>query len=258
MDSPTYGAVIGGDRDSLDRLLTALRSDGFACLHLDAPDLHAALETALGEAARLDGFRFPPIDATRPNYTKVQKQAFEALFTIATNLLDALVMSVKRDSALHQALAEMRHAPQPLFQRDDEPFVAGQPFSQSFFNLFNYDSGLLNPHADRSLLTVIKVRGGRFESGQQSALWVCDAEGQWRDADAAVGDDEVIVLVGEDFASLPIAAELGVYAAEHAVRVDPTGEYVSHSHFRPDPATPPEGNRVSAAFILRHEEETSL
>ena len=258
MSSPTYSAVARGDSDALGRLVDALRTRGFACLHLDDVSLHEKLQAALGEASRLDGFRFPPIDSTHPDYSSVQKQAFEALYKIATTVLESVLGTTSGPEGLRRALAQRREAPQPLFQRDDEPFVVGQPFSQSFFNLFNYDSGLLNPHADRSLLTVIKVRAGRHASDQQSALWVCDGQGLWRNADAAVGENEVILLVGEDLASLPIAQDLGVFAAEHAVRVDPKGAYVSHSHFRPDPDTPSDGNRVSAAFILRHEEEPSL
>ena len=130
------------------------------------PPTSTRLRDGAGEAARLDGFDFP-IDATRPNYTKVQKQAFEALFTIATNLL--MRWSCPQGTRRCTWPWRIAHGPSHCFS-DDEPFRRVNR-SVSPFNLFNYDSGLLNPHADR-LLTVIKVRGGWFESGQSAPGFV--------------------------------------------------------------------------------------
>ena len=60
-------------------------------------------------------------------------------------------------------------------------------------------------------------------------------------------------MVGEDFEALPFSKKLGLYGAQHAVRVDPQGEFIEHSHFRRDPASAEVQNRKSAAFILRQE-----
>lgn len=245
-------ALVRKDRPTIDTLRTDLRNRGFVCVHVDHEALSASLQDALVDAAALDGFRFPPIDASQPDYTPPRRAAFESLFQVATTCLDALFTDETVPKFLADALEDVRTNGVTLFDSDHEPFTAGQPFSQSFFNLFNYNQGLLNPHADRSLLTVIRVQAG-LNLGAQSALWVRGPDDSWHNADAAVGADEVIILVGEDCEALPAAQRLGLYGAEHAVRVDPTGQYVSHSHFRPDPDTPPNRNRISAAFILRHE-----
>ena len=244
------------EESAVRRLRDALRMQGFACVVVDQTPLADALEAALTDAAGLDGFRFPPIDDSTPQYTPIRREAFQRLFEISTTCLDALLYNQRLPTWLQEALLQLRRSPAVLFAPDNqghEPFQSGQPFQDSFFNLFNYDRGLLNAHVDRSLLTIIKVQQPPDDGAAHSALWVRGPDDQWRDADAAVQADEVLVLVGEDCAELPCAQTLGVHAAEHAVRVDPNGEYVSHSHFRPDPGSMPEQNRRSAAFILRHE-----
>jgi len=246
-------ALRRGESSTIDALRSALRHHGFACVRIDDDRHDEVLADAIEEAAALDGFRFPPIDDSQPNYTPIRRAAFQSLFHIATDCFGALFQGETVPAAIQSALSETRAGEQILFEDENEPFSVGQPFSESFFNLFNYNCGLLNPHADRSLLTVIKVRAGQNLGAKQSALWVQDPKGGWCNADTAIGPDEVVVLVGEDTATLSASMSMGLYAAEHAVRVDPVGEYVPHSHFRRDPATPREGNRISAAFILRHE-----
>ena len=65
-------------------------------------------------------------------------------------------------------------------------------------------------------------------------------------------------MIGEDLEETQIASSLKLYAAQHAVRVDPTGSYIDRSHYNPDPDTIPCKNRSSAALILRHEESNNL
>lgn len=145
-----------------------------------------------------------------------------------------------------------------LFHPDEnEPFEPGQAFSHSFFNQFNYNHGSLNAHVDRSLLTVIYTTAAQDNNNLQSgssALWVKDTEGTWHNADRAVQRDQVIVMVGEDLEKAGIASRLGLFAAEHAVRVDPSGLHIERSHFRRDPSCA-DGvrNRLSVAMNLRHE-----
>ena len=100
--------------------------------------------------------------------------------------------------------------------------------------------------------------------------------------------NRVIVMIGEDLEETGIAESLGLYAASHAVRVDPFGPYIERSHYRPDPeeetkkanttgtttttnnnnntasnrvsttninTTHNNSSRVSAALILRHDPE---
>ena len=93
-------------------------------------------------------------------------------------------------------------------------------------------------------------------------------------------------MIGEDLEETGIAESLGLYAASHAVRVDPFGPYIERSHYRPDPEeetkkanttgttsttststtnnhatttntnnTHSNSSRVSAALILRHDPE---
>ena len=238
-------------------LIAELLRYGFCRVEVDDTDIHHALEEGLDEASRLDSFRFPPINTEHPpQYNQARREAFTALFDVATTCLRALLTS--RDPlALSRALDEIR-APQRNPFMDDErsaesdPFAEDHPFHPSFFNLFNYDHGALNSHLDRSLLTIIKVRP-RVISGR-SSLWIANKSGQWTNGDRAVSEGAkraVIVMIGEDGARLPFAADAGLYPAEHCVRLYPEGTYIERSHHRHDPEAHPTENRLSAAFILR-------
>jgi len=163
-------------------------------------------------------------------------------------------------------MGALKHADsQKLFSaHPHEPFQAGQPFAWTFFNLFNYQNGLLNPHVDRSLLTVIySSPPSSGTATTSSTLWIQDRHGAWHDGDrAAAKEDQVVVMVGEELAETGIAANLDLIPALHAVKVDPQGPNISRPHFRPDPAQQQatvggavgESNyRLSAALILRHD-----
>ena len=119
-------------------------------------------------------------------------------------------------------------------------------------------------HQDGVDTTAIIESNGELPSGydasqRRSALWIKDNKQTWHNADQAVTPHEAIVMVGEDLMSshdneASIASTLGLYAAEHAVRVDPMGMRIERSHFRKDPrCTAGTANRCSAAMILRHE-----
>lgn len=89
-----------------------------------------------------------------------------------------------------------------------------QPFSSSFFNLFNYDFGLLNIHKDRYLITCIYP--SRFEQlssietetdaglnrKRRSSMWIRNKIGEWCNADNLTKSDECIVMIGEDMEAI--------------------------------------------------------
>ncbi len=243
------------DHPAVSALRTSLRRHGFAVVNVTDTELLTGLEDALAEAQTLDGFRFPPNDESPAIYTAARRSGFRSLFRIAVSVFSALLHELESPLPLRKALEEIRCDIPALFGIDGEghePFEGVTSFAQSFFNLFNYDSGLLNPHCDRSLLTVVKVSPGQ-SNAPQSALWVKNCDGDWTNADNAAAENAVLIMIGEDCEAIPAINNLGLYGAEHAVRVDPAGDYLAHSHFRPDPATPQAGNRRSAAFILRHD-----
>lgn len=248
-------ALIERSPSGLSVLRADLQRRGYARVRVDDVVLHTALIDAIEDATALVGFRFPPLDEPAV-YTPARRRAFCALYAIAVEVFKALMHGLDCPPSIHKALQGTDATESSLFGPDGkghQPFCDGQAFSQSFFNLFNYDGGALNPHVDRSLLTVIRVQPGRNEFGQQSALWVEGADGVWRNADNDVTPEDVLILIGEDCEAIPSIQEYPLKAAAHSVRVDPSGAYIAHSHFRPDPETPATQNRKSAAFILRHE-----
>lgn len=252
----TLSSLLNGCPIAKTRFIEQLKQRGFACLALDNQALLSALEDGLEEARRLEGFRFPPNDESPTVYNRVTRATFRALFEVSTGCFRALCAHETVPGVLQDALDALSQPGPVLFGEDaqpHEPFCDAHVFAQSFFNLFNYNHGLLNPHFDRSLLTVIKALGGKNQEQPQSALWIRGSDGEWTNADQAVSPDEVIIMIGEDCETLDFASRLGLYAAKHAVRVDPAGQYIAHSHFRPDPNTPTQHNRRSAAFILRHD-----
>jgi hypothetical protein len=241
----------------VQQLISQLRSKGFGIVTVDDEAKLSGLRIALQQAEQLPGFRFPPIEGDIV-YDAQKRQAFQALFSVAKTCLGALLSAKKPatssspDAAGNLQVALEQAKDLELFASNPhEPFQQGQPFSQSFFNLFNYNHGLLNPHVDRSLMTVIYSSQKRTsDDSLHSALWIQDRYGQWRDGDeAAAKEDQVIVMTGEE-----LSLDLDFVPALHAVKVDPTGPNLSRPHFRPDPDNM--GSRLSAALILRHEPTT--
>ena len=246
----------GVDPTAVRSFVEQLRRRGFALVSVDDREMDALLQQGLVDASKLEGFRFPPHDAKDAVYTPLRRLVFRALLKISVTCLRALIRGEPSAADYEDAIRDSLAPNFPLFSPDfngHDPFTSGQPFGQSFFNLFNYNEGLLNPHYDRSLMTVIKVRPGQNEESSQTALWAKNATDEWTNVDLSVGVNDVVVMIGEDAEGLAFATRHGIYAAEHAVRVTPDGEYIPHSHFQRDPRTPINKNRVSAAFILRHE-----
>jgi len=253
-------------------MLRQLRNQGFCCVTVDEHDTLRHLKLALPEAKKLTGFRFPPMEeGATISYSENQRQIFRALFRVATTCLGALLKESLPSSsveALTKALQDSECSNPPFGRhRPHEPFQPGQPFAWTFFNLFNYQNGLLNPHVDRSLMTVIYSSppppANLCQLKKRSTLWIRDRHGIWRDGDrAAAGDDQVVVMVGEELqesgivVSAATAAGGDLVPALHAVKVDPNGGNLPRPHFCPDPAQEHDATvdpRMSAALILRHD-----
>jgi hypothetical protein len=249
----------------VQQLISQLHSKGFGIVTVDDESKLSGLRIALQQAEQLPGFRFPPIEGDIV-YDAQKREAFQALFSVAKTCLGALLSAKKPatssspDAANNLQVALEQGKDLELFASNPhEPFQQGQPFSQSFFNLFNYNHGLLNPHVDRSLMTIIySSQRRRIGDSRHSTLWIQDRYGHWRDGDeAAAKEDQVIVMTGEELSLEGAAVDLDfLVPALHAVKVDPTGPNLSRPHFRPDPDNA--GSRLSAALILRHEPTTKI
>lgn len=247
-------------------LFTAsLARNGYAKVLVDEDEHVQTLNRSLIAARSLVGFRFPPINSTQPvQYDDVKRDCFRSLYSLTRAALAAILETAlgggkasSRAETLRHCLKDASHPREVLFGKNGDghvPFAnASDAFSTSFFNLFHYNHGLLNVHKDRCLVTAIfaDVPQPASDGGKpKSALWVRGATGSWQNVDAQIEANEVVFLVGQDMEA--IAAEMGIplYAAEHCIRVDPDGEPISRSHFRPDPDTSTTHNRASAAFIL--------
>lgn len=260
-------AARGASPASRILLLRQLRDRGFACVTVDEVETLQHLQLAIPEARKLSGFRFPPMEeGANILWTETQRQIFLALFRVAKTCLGALLEEAVPNSASNRLtnILEESAASPPFKFHPNEPFQSSQPFAWTFFNLFNYKNGLLNPHVDRSLITVIYSSSSPPQllpltsTETRSALWIQDRHGTWHDGDrAAAGDDQVLVMIGEEFQEAGLVmADDDLYPALHAVKVDPKGENLARPHFRPDPAQDTSIEpRISAALILRHDLE---
>lgn len=274
MGSCTLAGLRHVSPSSTKSLLHQLRQTGFAVVSVEKP-VQMILQGAIQQAQQLDTFRFPDINHIQ--YNEPKRAAFRGLFDIAVTTLKAILLTTATTTStttstdtypsstndvqkLLEAI-EQRPTLQELFPDNNphEPFAKRHTFSSSFFNLFNYDNGLLNPHVDRSLVTVLysyKPNDTSYSEDHDehpgcSTLWIQDRNGHWRDGDrASSGANQVLVMVGDE---LPQLDDDTIRPAKHAVKVDPCGDVLPHSHFCRDPQSPPRQNRKSVAFILRHE-----
>lgn len=243
-------ALKRGDESYQTQLITQLKQRGFALLQIDLKDRADAIKQGLLEAAQLKGFRFPPINVDEVHYQPIHRMVFSALYQTAIDCLS--LFAHKHIQALAQVDALFSHSLH-------DPFPKEHLFHPTFFNLFNYDHGSLNAHQDRGLLTIIHVEPPTAQNQPCSALWVEDPQGTWHNADFAVYQQVeqapqscfALLLLGEEGELHLSSQHRGLYAAEHAVRVDPSGDYLEHSHHQRDPAAFISGNRRSAALILR-------
>ena len=259
IQSVSLQALEHEDAAAVEVFSTSLQTRGFGVVRLDNCDDSSLLREALLRCKSMGEFRFPPVGESA-HYKEEHKACFKVLFRITRQCLKALLGGHREfqstTTPLFDALEESFSPGYALFGDDEEenyPFGNDDAaFATSFFNIFHYDYGLLNAHRDRCLLTAIFVNQETTEDLSRSALWVKGADDAWVNADAMVESNEVVILLGEEFQSLAESAGLSLRAAEHCIRVDPKGPNLERAHHRADPATPPKGNRMSAALILSH------
>ena len=243
-------ALSNPTRGHKEELINQLKTRGFGLLKLDIDERAEAIEEGLAEAAQLDGFRFPPINVDEVHYHPVHRAVFSSLYETAIDCLAPFASDeLERLAGVEELFSRSPH----------EPFPAEHPFHPTFFNLFNYDHGSLNSHQDRGLVTIIHVDPPSAQGQALSALWVEGPQGRWRNADQVVREQQTrapestfaLLLLGEEGEALLAPRFEGLYAAEHAVRVDPEGGFLERSHHQRDPSASERGNRLSAALILR-------
>ena len=231
----------------LSLIIEQIQERGFAFLSLHQKRYLSLLHKQLQLSAST--FRFPPLEGNI-DYDAPKREIFAFLFEIARNILEHILSSFPT----HQDVISLQHQlkraqTETLFSHPNEPFSSGQAFSGSFFNLFHYDYGCLNTHKDRYLVTVIAAHSLQDEI-PRSALWVRSSTGTWHNVDRLLPADTLVVLIGEELSALAQECGISLPASDHCIRVDPRGEYISHSHHRRDPQTPERENRRSIAFVL--------
>ena len=262
-------------------LLAPLARRGYAVVHLRS-GTSEALRGALQAWSLRGRFRHPPVpemdDDGNGNFNEEddacfpeERACFNVLFSECREgirLLDREWRELEGVSlgapveSLPDGDVFLPNEPLPFQGLSSRDTSRDMPFDQSFFNVFNYDHGTLNPHVDRGLITMVYGYNTN-KSSSASQLWLRDLETKkWIEAEAACeaddadghGSDCALLFAGEQLERLTGGR---VRAVEHCVRVDPEGEFLNRSHFTRDPAADSIGNRLSAAMIFSfHEEET--
>ena len=275
-------------------LLSSLARHGYAVVQ-PSREAAGALRQALLAWRDRGTFRHPPVpddvhddDAAAAAFPDA-RGCFNALFGVCRDSLRRLdrewqaAEGAPLGAPLHELPAGDVFLPSPHAELPFEGIPKATVFDESFFNLFNYDHGSLNPHVDRGLITIVYGFSGGREGGvvmdegggdpepepaATSRLWVRDlSTGRWRDAEAACAregahvdgggggsgsSDRALLFAGERLEQLTAGK---VRAVEHCVRVDPDGAFLNRSHHTRDPAAAATGNRLSAAMIFSYAEE---
>ena len=243
-----------------------LANFGFVKVSLPVGTLLDSLRGGIAEGDRMDTFRFPPVGEPAV-YTDAHRNCFRALYRLGRGGLNWILSCIEGASEpaahLRRLLRSSDERSAELFAPDGlghAPFTDEQiaAFSSSFFNIFDYEHGSLNGHKDRYLTTTIFASVSMDTAHERSALWVRGADDIWRNVDSTLGTNEVVFMIGEELEALLSESGLGLFAADHCIRVDPEGEFIERAHFRRDPTSLVGGNRVSAAFVLGDESIEAL
>ena len=144
-------------------ILQALRTRGFAVRTI-APSAKAVLAPALRSWQAQGQFRFPPVIENPPGvseWPRLYKRSFVEHMAIATqafaDILDEL--EHERSEGLPARLQALRAALVPrgdhVASRQRRAVPRHDALSTSFINFFNYQHGLLAPHRDRCLITIV-------------------------------------------------------------------------------------------------------
>ena len=248
------------DGGARQRLIKSLREFGFVRVRLPKTGVLDELKMGIDIGRHMTSFRFPPVNGDTI-YTDEHRACFRALYSLSRQCLAWLIRGISaRDSDVHNAILRLDASydvSEKLFGeagQSNTPFTHERaPFANSFFNIFHYDYGLLNAHKDRYLITAIYADANPSTATNRSVLWVRARNGSWTNVDALLEPDVMVFMVGEDLEHVLKNTDLELYAAEHCIRVDPDGERLERAHFRPDPSTSTQGNRLSVAFILGDE-----
>lgn len=234
--------------------VASIKNHGFAILNTDGVEEQSAMLRTLQEAEQMRTFRFPS-HSEDPHYTEDQRASFKGLFQWGQICLRTLLNHLDPDGTqsakLHRTLdgAQDMDILFPPHGLGHTPFPEGVDFSGSFFNIFNYDYGLLNHHKDRYLVTVVTVHQPSDVEGR-TVLWANSPTLGWVNIDAHMAPGDVAIFTGEDFEVLSESLGARQEAVLHCTRVDPTGDRLPKYDDQPDPSTPPTGNRISMAFVL--------
>lgn len=242
--------------DTMNSLRDTLLQDYYAVISIDDPRAVSTLKRAVNEFDPEQTFRFPAADG-ESEYSENHKECFEVLYEAALTCTQAIWKSSAKLAEhfphVSDAVAKWERGDFKLFGGNDKdsPFkTSKEPFAHSFFNIFNYDHGMLNEHKDRGLLTAIYIAPNSQPQDAVSQLWVETSAGNWVAMDPLVKGAELVVFVGEELEEMGSTVGMEFVAVEHSVRVSPGGQYVEYSHSRRDPDAQSTGNRKSAALVL--------
>jgi hypothetical protein len=228
----------------------SLSTNGFVRIPVSEESERACIQSVLEHIRFFSSFRFPPMEE-KALYTDEIRSAFRLFFQVGVGVLDSILQNLSPTKDVIRLQTEIAHTDEhSLFLHPDEPFGEDSSFSGSFFNLFHYDYGCLNTHRDRYLVTVVASSPPKTLD-RHSVLWVrSPTSGDWQCVDSLLEVSSLIIFIGEELAQISAEAGCTIPAAEHCIRHDPAGDYISHSHHKPDPDALPKGNRRSIALVI--------
>ena len=223
--------------------ISELKIKGFTIINL--PSIAPTLASATSAFTKLNQFRYPC-----DNYDKIINEKYQAAFNSMYFLTAA---------CLHQVCSEFPLPPPttaPFDKSNKSPFCGSQtskdlPYSDSFASIFNFNHGFLNAHLDRGLLTAVYGCAEPLLTKQHKptvSLW-CQhlSTGEWVNLSEHTGDQDIIIMVGEQLEHWTGGA---FKAVKHACLVDPTNADWLNAKLPKDPDAPDRGNRQSIALVL--------
>ncbi len=256
MDPIASSTLHRTDPRACAQLRTQLIERGYAVISINDAQTRESLHRAVHPFEPEQTFRFPARDGIS-HYDEIQRACFQILYGTAVACTKALwACTPELQAGFPEIATKIEATEHPDFQLfggadSNSPFASPDaPFAHTFFNIFNYDHGMLNDHKDRGVVTAIYIAPGSTNGESVSQLWVSRNSEDWVAMDSLVDGGQLIIFVGEELEEMSKRVGLDFLAANHNVRVSPRGDYVSHSHSRRDPDANETGNRRSAALIL--------
>ena len=186
-----FAAVAAGQAKARQAFLAQLAYFCWAKVTLEEGSLLSGLVQGVTAGRDMGTFRFPPVGDT-VTYTPAHRACFRSLYSLGRACLGWMLDTVEGESrastVIREALvaavqpAEQLFAPQATGMNLSP--VPMSPLPVLFFNIFDYDHGLLNAHKDRYLVTTIFADSNPETAHQRSVLWVKDRSQTWRNVDA--------------------------------------------------------------------------